>query len=227
MHNEALNNQSAKSIAVLFSSGIESAALLAEFLNRNYFVHPFYIKGNFSYEAREMVSAGKVWQHFAKQHTSFLKPIAFIDFSWGVEGFSRHGQFQEDIIIPLRNFLLTGIAAIHMHKRNLNQIALGTLGHSCFPDNHAQYFDELAKLISIGLRDHFEILTPFLGMKKEEVLKKYAKLIPCHLTYSCVNPPNNEKQCGLCAKCLERKTALQLSGVNDTTEYDHKNEIVD
>jgi 7-cyano-7-deazaguanine synthase len=64
-----------------------------------------------------------------------------------------------------------------------------------------------------------EIKAPFVNMTKKDVVAAGLKLkVPYELTWSCYE--GNEKACGVCGTCIDRKKAFELNGVKDPIDYE-------
>jgi 7-cyano-7-deazaguanine synthase len=80
----------------------------------------------------------------------------------------------------------------------------------------------MSQALSLGLAHDLEIVTPYAGMHKEDVIKRGDALrVPLEHTLSCMNPGDEDLpvHCGLCSKCRERRDAFAAAGVVDLTAY--------
>ncbi len=88
-----------------------------------------------------------------------------------------------------------------------------------FPDATPQFFDTMARAMSLGLDRPLAIATPFTDRHKDDVVRLGVELgVPLELTLSCMNP-KDDRHCGACSKCRERRDAFRAAGVEDRTEY--------
>jgi 7-cyano-7-deazaguanine synthase len=77
----------------------------------------------------------------------------------------------------------------------------------------------MANALSTGLAYTISIDTPFVEMRKSEVIALGSELnVPFALTLSCMNP-QQELHCGRCSKCRERRDAFAEAGVVDPAPY--------
>ncbi len=118
-------------------------------------------------------------------------------------------------------------------KAGANRIALGPLSGNPFPDARPAFFEAMARALSLGLDHPIDIVTPFLGWKKEDVIRRGMALgVPLDLTLSCMNPSTGSTgstgsagstdlpvHCGLCSKFRERRDAFAEAGVADPSTY--------
>jgi 7-cyano-7-deazaguanine synthase len=99
----------------------------------------------------------------------------------------------------------------------ITTIALGTLAANPFPDADGEFFAKYSALAGRALGRRVEVVTPFAGLTKREVLE-IGRPFAVDLTFSCI-APRSERHCGLCNKCAERQFAFQALGMADTTQY--------
>lgn len=209
-------------VCVLYSGGVESAALLVHYLEMGTEVFPLQVLGNFPYQSIEKIWAEKLHLKLQEKYPH-LHDIEYRNFQW-----SRH-QFKEKVVrvnelfIPLRNMVLMSIAAIYMRDLNIQYVANGTM-RAIISDNTVEYFMKLQELISLagGYEPQpFQILLPFMGRNKGDIIKQYAHLVPFELSYTCVGGLAHV-HCGECMKCEERRSGFKHSGVEDQTQYEKK-----
>lgn len=110
-------------------------------------------------------------------------------------------------------------AAIYCARHGIGRVALGPLAGNPFPDATAEFFDAMARALSLGLVHPLAIDAPFASMDKSAVIRLGVELgVPLALTLSCMNPQEG-KHCGRCSKCRERRDAFSEAGVADPTAY--------
>ena len=192
-------------ILVLFSGGVESTALLVHYARKNFRVFPLYVRFGYPWEDYELKSAVRVLNHLRSRYLN-IKNIKIRKAKAVMKSFKKPKR-EEELEIPLRNLILCTVGAQVGYRLGIHRLAHGSLGLYPFPDSKRDYFDELEDVISKGLGVEFRIETPFYGMHKEEVLKRYGREIPLELTLSCISPVGG-KPCEECIKCKERKEAL-------------------
>jgi 7-cyano-7-deazaguanine synthase len=97
---------------------------------------------------------------------------------------------------------------------------MGPLQGNPFPDATPEFFDAMARALSLGLARPLRVATPFAAMHKADVVKLGASLgVPFEYTLSCMNPRKG-RHCGQCSKCRERRDAFREAGIADPTTYD-------
>jgi len=184
--------------AVLFSAGLDSAVLAAAEV-RNGRVHPIYVSCGLAWEAQELEAVDRLLESPAFDGVS---PIARLTFpARDLYPATAFDTPDEDVYLAGRNVMLLSKAAIHCARHSVHRIALATLSANPFPDATPEFFAAIGRALSLGLNHAIEVVTPFAGLHKSDVIKLGMELgVPLELTLSCMNPQDG-KHCGLCSKC--------------------------
>ena len=221
--------------AVLLSAGLDSAVLAASEARRSY-VQPIYVSAGLAWEAQELEALHRL---LATPPFASLAPLAHLTFTvrdlyppthWALRG--QPPAFDtpdEDVYLTGRNVILLSKAAIYCAQHEIGRIALGPLAGNPFPDATPQFFDAMARAMSLGLAHEIRIDAPFAAKVKSDVITIGRELgVPLELTLSCMNPRLQEgsdgqvstiEHCGTCSKCRERRDAFNEAGINDPTRY--------
>ncbi|MFN3265052.1 MAG: 7-cyano-7-deazaguanine synthase [Aquificaceae bacterium] len=189
-------------IVVLFSGGVESTCLLYMYLREGWLVYPVYVKAGYPWEALELENGRNLWLYTMKVHRN-LMPLRVVSMI-NPEKVNRR-EHNKNLFIPLRNMSLVSMAGNYALLKGIRHVAIGSLGIYPFPDNNADYMKKLQSLMNI------ELLTPFMGMEKHEVLKRFSEGVPLERTLSCIRPKKlmgKIVSCGKCEKCRERQEAF-------------------
>jgi 7-cyano-7-deazaguanine synthase len=212
--------------AVLLSAGLDSAVLAAAEL-RTARVHPIYVSAGLAWEAEEQRALDRLLAGppFAG-HAAPLARLAFsVDDVYPASHWALRGEPpafdtpDEDVYLTGRNVVLLSKAAIHCAQQRIGRIAIGPLAGNPFPDATPEFFDTMARALSLGLAHAIEIAAPFAGLHKADVIRLGVALgVPLELTLSCMNPRDG-LHCGRCSKCRERRDAFAEAGVADPTRY--------
>lgn len=211
--------------AVLFSSGLDSAVLLASEA-QSADVQPIYVAAGLAWERDETATIDRLLQ--APVYAG-LRPLARLSFTvedlypathWALRGTPpAFDTPDEDVYLTGRNVALLSKAAIHCAQRGLGRIAIGTLAGNPFPDATEEFLSSMSRALSLGLAASVEIAAPFAALHKSDVIRLGLRLgVPLELTLSCMNP-RESLHCGQCSKCRERRDAFHEAGVTDSTRY--------
>lgn len=213
------------STAVLLSAGLDSAVLAAS-QARLARVHPIYVSAGLAWEPEELAMLERL---LSAPAFSALAPLARLTFTvrdlyppthWALLGTPpAFDTADEDVYLTGRNIVLLSKAAIYCAYHGITRIAIGPLAGNPFPDATRDFFDAMARALSLGLAHEIRIDAPFAGKDKADVVALGVELgVPLELTLSCMNPRDG-LHCGLCSKCRERRDAFNEAGVADPTTY--------
>ncbi len=208
---------------VLMSGGMDSAVLAADLANRGVRVSPVYVRFGLRWEDVELAHARRFLD--ALGH-SLVDPLTVLDLPMGdVYGshWSRTGPVPDEnspdeaVYLPGRNVLLVSKVAVWCVLRGIRTIHSGVLAGNPFPDASAEFFSTLTRAISMGLDSPVEVIRPFAGLKKLDVIH-IGRHYPLEHTFSCLSPVDGG-HCGHCNKCAERQNVFRDAGIPDLTSY--------
>ena len=219
--------------AVLFSSGLDSAVLLASELQVAIEagdaaqVHPVYVRSGLAWETEECRLAERLIS--APPFAGRVAPLATLDCSvtdtyrpshWALAGTPpAYATADEEVYLIGRNVLLLAKVATWCAVNRIGRIALGPLAGNPFPDATPAFFAAMQQALSLGLDHDLEIVTPFRNLSKAAVIARGRALgVPFELTLSCMNPVDG-RHCGRCSKCRERLEAFAAAGAEDPASY--------
>jgi 7-cyano-7-deazaguanine synthase len=218
---ESLNDTA----GVLISGGLDSAVLCVELLREFRRAVPLYIRSGLRWESVELAALHQFLAAVERPGLESLvvleEPIADVyGTHWSTSGSSVPGSETPDeaVYLPGRNLLLTTKAAVWCRLREIETLALGSLGSNPFPDSTPAFFHSLESLLNQAMDGNLKLIRPFDRLHKTDVLLR-GKDLPLHLTFSCINPIKGH-HCGICNKCAERKNGFAAAGLPDQTTYD-------
>ncbi len=210
--------------AVLISGGLDSAILLGDYWPAQARVQPLFIRCGLSWESIEEAYLRDYLQALARPNLRPLvvleQPVADIyGQHWSMTGqdVPAAEAADEAVFLPGRNLLLLGKAMLWCHLHKVPAVALGSLQTNPFPDATPAFFRSLQDLVNQAVHGSVQILVPFGGLSKEEVMRRGAAL-PLQYTFSCIRP-KNRLHCGQCNKCAERRRAFTSAHMTDPTTY--------
>lgn len=197
-----------KKLIALFSGGIDSTVLLYYLKEQGYEVTAF--TANFGQTAQkdlEYVAATieRLNMPWIQTEIGILKPV----------------ELSKLKFTPNRNATLLSMAAGFAKYLEYDGIAYGAhhSDYDIFPDCRPEFVGTFREMVRLALDDpEFEVVTPFIYMKKSEIIKVGSELgVPFRLTRSCYG--NEDLHCGGCNACLVRKRAFIEAGIKDPTKY--------
>lgn len=211
---------------MLISAGLDSAVLAAAEA-RTSRVHPIYVSAGLAWEAQERAALQTLLA--VPPLAGRTAPLVSLSFTVGDLYPSTHWALRgtppafdtpdEDVYLVGRNVSLLSKAAIYCAHQRISRLVLGPLAGNPFPDARPEFFDTMARALSLGLAHTIAIETPFASMDKSDVIRLGIELgVPLELTLSCMNPRDG-RHCGECSKCRERRDAFHDAGVDDPTTY--------
>jgi 7-cyano-7-deazaguanine synthase len=214
-----------KTDAVLLSAGLDSAVLAAAEA-RHGRIQPIYVSAGLAWEPQELAALHLL---LATPPFANLAPLAQLTFTvrdlyppthWALRG--QPPAFDtpdEDVYLTGRNVILLSKAGIYCVQHGIGRIVIGPLAGNPFPDATPDFFDAMARALSLGLAHDLAVDAPFARKHKSEVIRIGVELgVPLELTLSCMNPQEG-RHCGQCSKCRERRDAFMEAGVEDPTVY--------
>lgn len=212
---------------VLFSSGLDSAVLLADAVARWGEAQPVYVSTGLAWEPQEQATAARFVTAYPS--AAQLLPVVTLDVNvrdifpathWAIRGIAPSFDTPDtDVYIDGRNIILLSKAAVFAARAGLSRILIGPLSGNPFPDASPEFFTAMARALSLGLGTGIQIEAPFLEMTKADVIRLGEQLgVPFELTLSCMQPVGG-MHCGGCSKCRERLDAFREAGVTDPAPY--------
>ena len=165
-------------VAVLASGGLDSAILVAHLMSEGREVTPIYMRFGLAWEDVEV-------RHLERFLDSLpaldAKPLVVLDLPiadvygahWSVTGQDVPDDDSPDeaVYLPGRNLLLLAKSSVWCALNGVPTIALGTLAANPFPDADREFFAGFSAVVGRALGCPFEVVTPFAGRKKHEVLE--------------------------------------------------------
>jgi 7-cyano-7-deazaguanine synthase len=212
-------------LAVLVSGGLDSAILLAESARQRPAVHPLYVRFGLYWEEVELAHLRRFLEAIAAPS---LRPLTVLDMPvadlygphWSITGRGVPGPRTPDeaVFLPGRNLFFLAKALVWCHLHQVPEAALAPLEQNPFPDATPAFFRACQDVVNQAVGGRVQVLFPFLGLSKVEVLRRGAGL-PLGWTFSCIRPADG-RHCGACNKCQERRVAFRAAGLSDPTEYE-------
>lgn len=124
-------------------------------------------------------------------------------------------------VVPFRNGIMLSIAIGIAESNNLKKVFIANHGgdHTIYPDCRPEFIKAIDEAATAGTYVKVRIEAPYTNITKTDIARRGAELgINYAETWSCYK--GGEKHCGKCGTCVERKEALELAGITDSTEYE-------
>lgn len=211
-------------MAVLVSGGLDSAILVGEALQGYRSVHPLYVRNGLYWEVAEQ---RHLQRYLEAIRAPGLRPLSVLEMPvadvygphWSITGWEVPGAETPDdaVFLPGRNVLLLGKAMLWCHLHDVPAVALAPLQSNPFPDATPAFFNAFQEIVNTAVGGSVRVLRPYLGLSKTEVMQR-GRGLPLGLTFSCLRPVE-DRHCGRCNKCAERRHAFAGAGMRDPTEY--------
>ena len=211
-------------VAVLASGGLDSAILVADFLRQDCDVQPIYVRFGLAWEE---VEEAHLRRFLDTLPDSGAQPLVALEFPiadvygshWSVSGTEVPDARTSDdaVYLPGRNLLLLAKSSVWCALNGVPTIALGTLKGNPFADSSREFLGLVESVVHTAMNWPFEVVTPFAGLTKSDVLERGHGLHLEH-TFSCIDPQAG-RHCGRCNKCEERRRAFEALQLDDVTQY--------
>lgn len=218
-----------KAIGVI-SGGVDSVTLAYLLHSEGYDLHLI----SFDYGQRhrkELQFAERCAQHLGATFdiidltsiTRFLKGSALTD-AIDVPDGHYAAPNMAITVVPNRNAVMLSIAYAVAVAEHASVVGVGVHAgdHFIYPDCRPDFitaFDAMQRLAVEGFGEpNLKLEAPFVQLGKYQIVKLGSKLgVPYSDTWSCYK--GDEKHCGTCGTCVERKHAFRDAQVVDPTEY--------
>ena len=214
-------------VVLIYSGGVDSTTLMYKLINDGYKVYALTFdygqKHKKEIECAKNITDNEYIPHEIVDISSISKILnsALTTETTNIP----NGHYTDDVmkktIVPNRNAIMLSIAFGFAESIGANIVAYAAHAgdHPIYPDCRPDFVKKFIEMIKSSTRNkNFEIYAPFLYLKKDDIVKLGDKLgINFKNTWSCYK--GNEKHCGVCGTCNERKEAFELANVEDV-EYE-------
>jgi 7-cyano-7-deazaguanine synthase len=130
--------------------------------------------------------------------------------------------------VPARNTIFLSFALALAERIEAEDIFFGAnqLDYSGYPDCREEYiraYEQMANLATkagVEGKSRVKIHAPLIRMTKSEIIQKGLELgIDYALTWSCYDPTDDNRACGLCDSCQLRLKGFKEAGITDPIPY--------
>ncbi|MEO1046212.1 MAG: 7-cyano-7-deazaguanine synthase QueC [Pseudomonadota bacterium] len=132
--------------------------------------------------------------------------------------------------VPARNLIFLSLTLGWAEALEASDIFIGVnaLDYSGYPDCRPEFIDKFTELAELATKagdeadggSPFTIHAPLQHMGKADIARETARLgLDPALSWSCYDPSEDGRACGLCDSCRLRKQGFAEAGLIDTTPY--------
>jgi 7-cyano-7-deazaguanine synthase len=212
----------------LFSGGLDSTVLLYEMLKHGP-IYPLSIYYG-QRHSRELVSVREICARLRSAHQILHLPMlnevmrgsSQTDISIDVPEGHYEDASMRATVVPNRNMVLLSIAIAYAISVKCRSVAYAAHAgdHAIYPDCRIGFVEKMREVAELCDYEPIRILTPFIGLSKADIVARGAALsVPFELTWSCYKGMNN-RHCGVCGTCVERREAFERASISDPTVYE-------
>ncbi len=220
-----------KKAVVLLSGGVDSTTCLALAVQEGYEVYALTVDYGQRHRL-EIESAVRVAEAYGVKHWVIKVDLRSMGGSAltgdrEVPKGRSYAEISEGIpvtYVPARNTIFLSLALGLAEVVGAEDIFIGVnaLDYSGYPDCRPEFvkkFEELANVATkagVEGRSRFVVHTPLIDKTKGEIIQLGHRLgVDYSLTFSCYDPEEGGRPCGLCDACLLREKGFREAGLPD------------
>lgn len=129
--------------------------------------------------------------------------------------------------VPARNTIFLSLALGWAEAAGARDLFIGVnaLDYSGYPDCRPEFVAGFEALAERATRagdegQSFRIHAPLQHMTKAEIALETARLgLDAGMSWSCYDPTDDRRHCGLCDSCRLRRAGFEQAGIADPTDY--------
>ena len=215
-----------KDTILILSGGMDSTTLLYDCQARIALAISFDYGSN--HNARELPVARLHCERLGIEH--LIIPLGFMAQYFEsslLEGGDDipEGHYADDnmtsTVVPFRNGLMLSVAIGLAESRGLSHVMMANHSgdHTIYPDCRPEFVSAMSEAARTGTFPGITLLCPFTGLTKGQIAARGRELgLDYAETWSCYK--GQQRHCGKCGTCVERKEALAEAGIEDPTAYE-------
>lgn len=199
---------------IVYSGGMDSTVLLTEYHKNIQLALSFDYGSKHAHKELEMarINCNKLNIKHITISLPFISQLFRSSLLKGQGNIPEEGYNQENMqstVVPFRNGIMLSIAAGIAESNYLDTLLIANHSgdHAIYPDCRKEFIEELRCAIKYGTYNNVKLLSPYCDISKRDIALRGRTLgVDFSFTYSCYK--GNEKHCGKCGTCIERKDAL-------------------
>ncbi len=129
--------------------------------------------------------------------------------------------------VPARNLVFLSLTLAWAEALGARDVFIGVnaLDYSGYPDCRPEFISAFEDLAGLATRDgvggeKFTVHAPLQHLRKSEIAREAARLgLDPGLSWSCYDPQDDGRACGLCDSCRLRRAGFADAGLSDGIEY--------
>jgi len=216
---------------VLLSGGLDSMVTAALAKEQGFSVHALSIDYG-QRHARELEAAKQIASALSvTKHTELRIDMRKIGGSALTDEFDvpKDGVGTEIPItyVPARNLVFLSICVAVAEAAAAKDVFIGVnaLDYSGYPDCRPDFISSFAETATLGTKsgangNPFRIHAPLQDLTKADIAKECFRLgLDPSWSWSCYDPTQDDKACGLCDSCRLRRKGFAEAGIADSTIY--------
>ena len=214
-----------KDTILIYSGGMDSTTLLYEYQERIAIAVSFDYGSN--HNAKEIKCAEIHCDRLGITHMVIPLDLirryfrsSLLDGAEAIPEGSYDDENMRSTVVPFRNGIMLAVAVGMAESNGLQYVMMANHAgdHTIYPDCRPAFVDAFGRAAEAGTYNGVRLLSPYVNMTKGEIAKRGSQLgIDYAETWSCYK--GEEKHCGRCGTCVERREALAEAGIDDPTEY--------
>ena len=134
------------------------------------------------------------------------------------------GHYEEasmkQTVVPFRNGIMLAVAGGYAESVGAGALVIAAHAgdHAIYPDCRETFMAAMGAALQAGTYAGVALQRPFITMSKADIARRGAELgVDLGRTWSCYK--GQERHCGVCGTCVERREAFALADLPDPTDY--------
>jgi 7-cyano-7-deazaguanine synthase len=129
--------------------------------------------------------------------------------------------------VPARNTIFLSLCLGWAEAAGARDLFIGVnaLDYSGYPDCRPEFIAAFERTANLATKagvegDGFSVHAPLIAMTKADIVAEARRLaLPAELSWSCYDPTEDGRHCGLCDSCRLRAKGFREAGLRDPTAY--------
>ena len=216
-----------ESVICIVSGGLDSTVMLHEACELYSKVGAISFNYGSKHNAKEIPMAKNQCELLGVEHSvielSFINDLFRSSLLSSGEEIPEGSYNETDMsstVVPFRNGIMLSVAVGVAESLDAEAVLIGSHAgdHFIYPDCRPEFTEAFSDAASKGTDDKVRVYSPYAKLHKAEIVTRGRELVvDFSKTWTCYK--GEDIHCGVCAACLERKTALGFKDGKDPTKY--------